>query len=163
MKLAKLGKYQIWADDLIREIMVKLSKEEFMKKVIPETASIRDLCIHIVISLEFNIRTWIREEEVNPEVLYEELNSLSKEELLKRWKKADESLLANMKKREKSIKFLNFLTEETFTIEPYDFFFQYITHTAYHRGQLMSAIKKLGKEGITTDYLFYLFELDKNK
>ena len=95
--------------------------------------------------------------------MYEELYSLSKEKLLQRWKEADECLLENMKKREKPIEFLNFLTEELFTIDRNDFFLQYITHTVYHRGQLMSALKNLGKEGITTDYLFYLFELDKNK
>jgi len=163
MKLVRLGHYQIWADDLIREIILKLSKEEFMEKIIPENASVRDLCIHIVISIEFNIRKWIEKEEVNPDELYEELYSLSKEKLLQRWKEADECLLENMKKREKPIEFLNFLTEELFTIDRNDFFLQYITHTVYHRGQLMSALKNLGKEGITTDYLFYLFELDKNK
>jgi uncharacterized damage-inducible protein DinB len=33
---------------------------------------------------------------------------------------------------------------------------QYLLHTHHHRGQIMSALRAMGKEAKTTDYLFYL-------
>ena len=55
--------------------------------------------------------------------------------------------------------FPNFLGEGEIRVNHDDFFMQYVFHTIHHRAQIMSAMRALGKEGKTTDYLFYLSDI----
>ena len=55
--------------------------------------------------------------------------------------------------------FPNFLGEGEMKVGHDDYFTQYLIHTAYHRAQVMSAMRALGREGVGTDYLFYLSHL----
>jgi len=67
----------------------------------------------------------------------------------------------HVKRTTEQIRFPNFVSGGDVVLEPEDFCTQYIMHTTYHRGQLLSMLKMLGKEGETTDYLFYLFHLEE--
>jgi len=40
---------------------------------------------------------------------------------------------------------------------------QFVVHTAYHRSQIMSALRMMGKEVVGTDYLFYLSHLENTR
>lgn len=154
MKLEKIAKYQIWANDEIREIIESLTEEEFTKE------SIQDFCVHTIVAIEYNLETKVNKKEVDVEELYEKLYELSKEELMKKWIETDERLLKYIENiDEKQIEFPNIVKGEgKVYMTQEDFYFQYLSHTIYHRGQLMTALKKLGKEGKTTDYLMYLLK-----
>jgi len=156
MNLEKIAQYQIWANDEIREIIVSLTEEEFEKE------SIQDLCVHTIMAIEYNLETKVHKKSVDVEEMYEKLYRLSKGKILKKWKKTDERLLEHIKNiNEEKIEFPNFIKGEgDVYMTQEDFYFQYLSHTTYHRGQLMTALKKLGKEGKTTDYLIYLFEVN---
>lgn len=82
--------------------------------------------------------------------------------MVKDWKKVDDILLKHIKKiDDELVAFPNFIKGEGIVnMTKEDFYFQYLSHTIYHRGQLMTTLKKLDKEGTTTDYLLYLFDLD---
>ena len=157
MDLIKAAKYQIWANDLIREIIETLTEEEFPKE------NIQDLCIHTMLAIEWNLETMVNKKDVDWGEMYEELAKQSKEEFLKKWKETDERLLEHIKNiGEEKIEFPNFVRGEgEIQMTQEDFYYQYLTHTIYHRGQIMTALKKIGKEGKTTDYLFYLFDLEE--
>ncbi|MCE7740213.1 MAG: hypothetical protein KAU62_05945 [Candidatus Heimdallarchaeota archaeon] len=156
MNLEKIAHYQIWANDKIREIIVSLKEEEFAKE------NIQDLCAHTILAIEYNLETKVHKKSVDVEVMYEELYNLSKEELLNKWKETDERLLEHIKNiTEEKIEFPNFVKGEgKVYMTQEDYYFQYLSHTIYHRAQLMTALKKLGKEGKTTDYLMYLFDVE---
>jgi uncharacterized damage-inducible protein DinB len=156
MNLEKIAKYQIWANDKIRSIISNLTEEEFLKN------DIQDLCIHTILAIEYNLDTKIQKTEVNVEEMYEKLYSLSIEEIMKKWIQTDERLLEYIRKmKDGKIEFPDFIKGKgKLLMSQEDFYFQYLSHTIYHRGQLMTAIKKLGKEGLTTDYLIYLFTLE---
>ncbi|KYK38258.1 MAG: hypothetical protein AYK18_17555 [Theionarchaea archaeon DG-70] len=77
----------------------------------------------------------------------------------KRWSYS--CCLEHVKRTTEQIRFPNFVSGGDVVLEPEDFCTQYIMHTTYHRGQLLSMLKMLGKEGETTDYLFYLFHLEE--
>ena len=156
MNLEKAAEYQIWANDEIREMIGDLTSEEFTKN------DIQDLCIHIMLAIDHNLETIILKKDVDWGEKYDELLKLSKENLMTKWRKTDERLLEYIKhKDEMMIDFPNFVKGEGIVeMTQDDYYFQYLTHTIYHRAQLMTALKKLGKKGRTTDYLNYLFIKD---
>jgi len=156
MNLEKAAKYQLWANDKVREIVRDLKVDEFSKE------NIQDYIIHIIAAIEYNLESVIKKKNIDYGIMYEDLYNQSKEKLLEKWSKTDEKLLKNIKNiGEEKISFPNFVKGEgEVLMSQEDYYFQYLTHTIYHRGQLMTALKKIGKKGITTDYLLYLFDLD---
>ena len=50
--------------------------------------------------------------------------------------------------------------DEKITVNALENLLMYTDHSTFHRGQLLSAIKYLGKKGISSDYYYYL--VDKN-
>ncbi|MBU7016640.1 MAG: DinB family protein [Theionarchaea archaeon] len=161
VSLIKLCDHQIWADSLIRDTLHNLPEEEFTQEIGPPFGSVKNLCVHIVLALEYNMKSLIEKVPVNGEELYETIGSLSKDELLATWEDMDKKLKENAKQVHQLICFPNFISGGDVLMEPGDFFLQYILHTTYHRGQLVSMLKLLGKEGVTTDYLFYMFNLEE--
>jgi uncharacterized damage-inducible protein DinB len=162
MDLQRLAEYQIWADDKARELLEGLTEEEFSREVLPPFGSIRSLCAHITIAIEYNLRHQVEKEEFDPEELWEELYTAPKEGLLEKWKRADTRLLeyAGLRTDETYI-FRNFLREGEITLDQDDYLSQYLLHTQHHRAQIMSALRVMGKEAVTTDYLFYLSDIAK--
>jgi uncharacterized damage-inducible protein DinB len=155
--------YHVWAGDKMREILADLPDREFIYELdnFFSYKTIRVLIEHIVLAIEFSI-TLVKQkkpEEFNKEV--EELVKLPNDKLLEQWKKTDQKY-ANLLKGDLSgeITVPDFLGKE-FTISKSDFLLQYITHTTFHRGQLVLALKKMGKEFVGTDYLHYLYEIAK--
>lgn len=152
MILEKVAKYQIWANDIMRGIMDSLTEEEF------ESKDIKDLTIHTILAIEYNLEAIINNKDVDYGEMYEDYYRLTKEDIMKKWTETDNQLLNQiMKMGSEKIEFPNFVTGEGVVIMTQeDYYCQYLTHTIYHRGQLMTKLKKLGKEGKTTDYLIYL-------
>jgi uncharacterized damage-inducible protein DinB len=163
MNLEKLCAYQVWADTAVRNLIKDMSDEKFTCEIGPPFKSIQALCVHIVVALEYNIESFLKKGTMSAEKLYETLGTLSKNELLAKWEEADLKLLKSAKTFKDTVKFPNFLTGGELAIESEDFFLQYILHTTYHRGQLLNLIKSLGEKGVTTDYLFYLFDIEKQR
>lgn len=156
MNLEKMLTYHVWADDKVRNVLRGFTDEEFTREIGPPFGSVKNVCVHIVVAIEYNMQ-FIGTAAVEGEELYKAVGALSKDDLLKRWEKIDNNLLKAAQKVKEPILFPNFVSGGEVLLEPEDFFLQYITHTVYHRGQLMSLIKSLGKEGVTTDYLLFLF------
>lgn len=160
MKPEKLAEYQIWANDITRGILGDLTEEEFSREVIPPFGSIRRLSSHIVLAIEYNIEHRVKKKEVDPYELGEDISKMPMESLLARWRQMDEELLEFAKTENgEEYGFPNFLGEGEISVNHDDFFMQYVFHTIHHRAQIMSAMRALGKEGKTTDYLFYLSDI----
>lgn len=162
VNLEKLCDYQVWANNIVRDILREFTEAEFTREIGPPFGSVKNLCMHIIIAIEYNIESFGKKVDLDAEELYKTLESLSKDELLAKWEEIDKKLRFHVnQKGEELIEFPNFVSGGEVLIEPADFYLQYVLHTVYHRGQLLSMIKMLGKEGITTDYLFYLFHLEE--
>jgi uncharacterized damage-inducible protein DinB len=157
MDLEKLADYHLWADDRTREIIKDLSHEEFTREVVPPFGSVKRLCIHMVMAIEFTLRRRVQCEEVDPYEMDEELDAMSIDDLMGRWREADLMLKDYALGYSDHVAvFPNFLGEGEMQVMHDDYFTQYLIHTAYHRAQVMSAMRALGREGVGTDYLFYL-------
>ncbi len=160
MDLEKLANYHLWANDRAREIIRGLSEEEFTRDVVPPFGSVKRLCIHMVMAIEYNLLNRVHGEEVDPYEMDDELNAMPVDELMNRWREADIRLKDYaLGYADHVAVFPNFLGEREMRVGHDDYFTQYLIHTAYHRAQVMSAIRALGREGVGTDYLFYLSHL----
>ncbi|NHK30050.1 MAG: hypothetical protein FK730_01775 [Asgard group archaeon] len=163
MDFSNYANYHVWAGDKMREILIDLPDREFIYELdnFFSYKTIRVLIEHMVLALEFSIVLVKQKEPENFNKEVEEIVKLSNDKLLEQWKKTDQ-MYANLLKGDLSgdITVPNFLGKE-FTISKSDFLLQYITHTIFHRGQLVLALKKMGKEFVGTDYLHYLHEIAK--
>ena len=160
MILRKLAEYQLWADDNARELLGGHTEEEFSRDVLPPFGSIRSLAAHITMAIEYNLKNRVEKVEFDPEELGEMIYTAPKDRLLKLWREADLRLLefAGTKSEEEYV-FRNFLGEGEIALDQSDYLSQYLLHSQHHRAQIMSALRLMGKEARTTDYLFYLSDL----
>jgi uncharacterized damage-inducible protein DinB len=157
MDLYKLSDYHLWANDRTRELIRGLSEEEFTKDAVPPFGSVKRLCIHMIMATEFNLLMRVYGEEVDPYMMDDELDAMPLDELMDRWREADLRFRDFALGYEDHVAvFPNFLGEGEISVSHDDYFTQYLIHTAYHRAQVMSAMRALGREGVGTDYLFYL-------
>ena len=162
MSIVNIASYQKWAGEKIRSVLQDLNEDDF-DQVLGEPFkepydSLRALCLHIVLALEtcFIVVDKITEKEESNKI-YEVAYTCSNEELLERWKALDTKLYdAIMERKEDSVNVHHF--SEPFEMPLVDFYFQYVNHTTYHRGQVILALSKLGKKTIGTDYLFMFKE-----
>jgi len=149
--LAQLGTYQIWANDKYREILSNISEDEWQKDLGDPIMSVKSICTHIVLAMErcltiINKERDLKEDDVIP------LYDMSKDDLLEKWRQNDNKLLETKAEGKVTVGKFNFMYKD-------DFLFQYINHSTYHRGQLVFALRLLGKDATGTDYLFYLHHL----
>lgn len=160
MNLLKLANYHLWANDRVRVILSKLTEEEYGKDLIPPYNSLKGLIIHSILAVEFNLENRVKGKDVDPYAIGTKIADMSIDEACDHWRTVDQSLVNFATSHLDLIAtFPNFLGEGEMNVNHGDFFMQYIIHTAYHRSQIMSAMRMLGKEGIGTDYLFYLSSL----
>ena len=164
MNPVKLAEYQIWADGVIMRLLGELSQEEFDRDVLPPFGSIRNLCTHIVLAMEFNLEGRAWKKKIDPYEIGEAIHDLDQGALLEKWNETDEKLLRYARARvEEGYAFPNFLGEGEMQVDSGDFFMQYLLHTQHHRGQIMSALRAMGLEAKSTDYLFYLSHLNESR
>ncbi|MHA1928363.1 MAG: DinB family protein [Candidatus Thorarchaeota archaeon] len=151
MNLKDLGDYHEWSSMKIRSVIEQLSDEEYELEI--EGRSIHGISMHIVMALE---TCFLYAEPIsNGQSVYEVVETENRKDLMMRWIKLDykfkEILLETM---ERSYN-VEHMSEIPFTLKSKDFYFQYLLHTTYHRGQLALLLRSLGKEVPGTDYLFY--------
>ncbi|HUT80724.1 MAG TPA: DinB family protein [Candidatus Bathyarchaeia archaeon] len=162
MDLSNYANYHIWAGDKIRAILQTVTEEEFLKELgeFFSYPTLRKHIEHILVAEEYCISFMDKTEKdtFNSEV--EKIFQMTNEKLIQKWAQTDIKYAEML--REKNIVgeciLPNFLGHE-FTVSNMDFLLQYITHTTFHRGQVIIALKKLGKKVCGTDFLHYLHEI----
>lgn len=157
MDLIELAKYHQWANERTRSILSGLSMDEFTRDLVPPLGSIQNHVFHTMIAVHYNIHQRVMIDPQDYRDIIDRWSTFSIDELMDEWRKVDESLIWFAENPDVEIsKFPNFLGEGEMTVDHRGFFLQYLFHSTYHRSQIMSAMRMMDKEGIGTDYLFYL-------
>ena len=148
--LLRMGQYMLWADEKIWDIVRTLTDEEFSLNVDTQSGSIRDRYFHMAFGHSQWYSRWISK-ELEPV----ELEKLSREDLfsyLHRYNGLIMDLIQRNGFDAAEIPSQNgglLLTREGMV-------FNIINHATYHRGQIVTLLRCLGKEVPATDYVPYL-------
>ena len=156
--------YHLWANNRVRGKLMELTEDEYSEDLIPPLNSIKNHVIHSILAVEYNLRVRVDGEKADPHEIGDAVASMSIQEAMQHWEKIDRLLVDFASTHlDLDATFPNFLGEGEMRVDHDDFLTQYIVHTAYHRSQIMSALRLMGKEGVGTDYLFYLSHLENTK
>ncbi|MFX1508613.1 MAG: DinB family protein [Promethearchaeota archaeon] len=154
-----LGKYHLWAGNQSRKQLEKLTDEEFSKNLGSTIGSIQDKVEHIILAIESCCRR-ITYDSSPPDKLVEGIKRMSKKELLTYWEQRDHQIANGFQQATKRNMIIERMNGSSFLMNLNDFYLQYVLHTVYHRGQLNYCLKKLNKERIEADYLYFFDELN---
>lgn len=164
MDLIQLAKYHRWANERTRSVLSNLSVEDFTRDLVPPLGSIQNHVFHTMIAIHYNIHQRVMIDEQDYREVTDRWEALSVEELMDEWRQVDEKLVWFAENPNVEIaSFPNFLCDGEMNVDHFGFFFQYLLHSTYHRSQIMSALRMMDKDGIGTDFLFYLSDLECNK
>jgi len=160
----KFANYHLWANNRVRGNLMELSEEEYCRDLIPPLDSIKNHVIHSILAVEYNLVVRADRGKTDASAIVDTVEEMSVQEAMKHWEKVDRQLVDFASTHlDLDATFPNFLGEGEMRIDHDDFLTQYVVHTAYHRSQIMSALRMMGKEGVGTDYLFYLSHLKNTK
>lgn len=154
-----LGKYHLWAGIQSRKQLEKLTDEEFSKYLGSTIGSIRGKVEHIILAIESCFRK-INNDSSPLDKFVERFKKMSKKELLTHWEHRDKQIANGFQQATKKNIIIERMDNSSFVMNLNDFYLQYILHTVYHRGQLNYCLKKLNKERIEADYLYFFDELN---
>jgi len=160
----KFADYHLWANDRVRGKLVELTEDEYCRDLIPPLDSIKNHVIHSILAVEYNLVVRADGGKTDARAIVDTVEGMSIQEAMQHWEKIDRQLVDFASTHlDLDATFPNFLGEGTMHVNHDDFLTQYVVHTAYHRSQIMSALRMMGKEGVGTDYLFYLSHLKNTK
>ncbi|MFX0085825.1 MAG: DinB family protein [Candidatus Hodarchaeota archaeon] len=161
MIFSNLVKYHLWANNLAREIINKLTEEEFSKDFGKIIGSVRDKVEHIVLALE-TCFAFLKNDWIDYEKTVGKIKTFSMNELIEYWVEKDKELSRKLNKIDfKPVIIQRKGENDYFKMNGDDFILQYILHTVYHRGQLNYCLRALNKERIEADYIYYFDELNQ--
>ncbi|NHJ84373.1 MAG: hypothetical protein FK734_02865 [Asgard group archaeon] len=164
MDLKNFSNYHVWAGNRIRKLLETVSEEEFEKDLGEEFShpSLRKMIFHTIMAVKYCLAV-VNNDTENFNVEWEKIKKLPMKELLDQWQEFDVQYAEKLPVDTNDTTRVIYFGENDFDVPKLDFLLQYITHTIYHRGQIIIGLKKLGKQVIGTDYLFYLEELYSKK
>ncbi len=157
-----LGEYYIWAHARYREAFAGLTVDEFEKKDELMGKSIRELLEHVLYITRYSFAddgsTPMDEEKILEYA--ETMMEADKSELLKHWEELDHSLARQFKsiKRDEIMIMRPITGEDPIELTQEEYYLIFTDHMTFHRGQFLTALKHLGKPGISSDLYYFMLE-----
>jgi uncharacterized damage-inducible protein DinB len=146
-----------WANARLLETVSALTTEQFQKELGSSYLSIRDTLTHILAAEEVWLMRW---KGISPKSLLDpayfpdvkSLKSKWNEVEMDQWnflsKISDESLLD-------VVEYQNF-EDETWEYQLWQMIHQMVSHSTYHRGQVITMLRQLGAAPVQLDFLLFI-------
>ncbi|MGY5858816.1 MAG: DinB family protein [Candidatus Thorarchaeota archaeon] len=148
-----MGQYMLWADERILEIVKTLTDEEFSQELIQGAGSIRDRYLHMT---QGHCQWYYRWVNKNPESV--NFESLERDALFKFLNRCNGMIMDLIQGNGFDAAKVPSSTGEIYlTME--EMVFNIINHATYHRGQIVTILRCLGKEVTSSDYMSYLIDV----
>lgn len=150
----ELFRYNYWARDRQLEACAALSEEEFLRPMGNSFPSVRDTLVHLVLVEWVWLDRWnLHAPKVWPSAA--EYTSLGK--IAERWRTVEAGVGEFLQRTSeddlrREISYVNF-QGQTWTYTLWRMMLHVITHQAYHRGQVTTLLRQLGKPAPMVDYL----------
>ncbi len=157
-----LGEYYIWVHDRYRAASEELSVGEFESKDELMGKSIRGLLEHVLYVTRYSFGRDGSEPMAEDDFLeYSEMiMETDKEELLKQWRELDLHMKKQLSGIElgKRMMMIPLTGEDPIELTQEEYYLIFTDHMTFHRGQFLTALKHLGKPGISSDLYYYMLE-----
>jgi uncharacterized damage-inducible protein DinB len=156
--LTSLYAYNRWADRRVLDACRMLTPEQYMAEPVPGWSSVRSTLVHIAIVTEGWLRG-VAGESVQTTPTEAELPTVEDSaRLLDRANRLIDDLLPRLTPAELSTPRTFSGRGRTAVLPPWAVLRHVVNHATYHRGQIASKLKRLGKEPPVTDFIFWVFE-----
>jgi len=149
-----MGQYMLWADKKVWAIVNNLSDDEFCRVLDDNCGSIRSRYLHMA---EGHSQWYIR--WVNAKSEETQLGELGREELFEFLQRHNELILDLIQGNGFDAAEVPLLNGQIL-LPMEEMVFNIINHATYHRGQIVTLLRRLGKSVSPTDYVPYLLEKD---
>ena len=154
----ELAEYNLWANTTVCNWIEQITDEQWNHEMVSSFTSIRQTVLHII-SAE---KAWVERFEGNDNIVWlqSEYNG-TKEEHLALWKTTSSNLKTFIDgfEEEKLLSNLNFkrLNGASYSMPFYQLFAHVVNHGTYHRGQLVTMLRQVGFEQITSTDLLGIY------
>ena len=151
--LLRMGQYMLWADENIWEIVKTLTDEEFSQIFEETSGSIRDRYLHMAQGHSQWYYRWIN--EVPKKV---DFDKLERDTLFTTLHRVNGLIMDLIQGNGfDAAKVSSSVGEIYLTME--EMVFNIINHATYHRGQIVTMLRCLGRVVSATDYMAYLIDI----
>jgi uncharacterized damage-inducible protein DinB len=149
---SRMGEYMLWADAKVWEIVKSLTDEEFSKAVCDRSGSIRERYLHMAQGHSNWYFRWINKESETIE-----LEKLSRDELFSYLISINREIIGLFQRNDIDVAQNPFRSSDI-SLRLEEMVFNIINHATYHRAQIVTLLRVLGKDVATTDYVSCLLE-----
>jgi uncharacterized damage-inducible protein DinB len=156
--LTSLYAYNRWADRRMLDACRMLAPEQYAAEPVPGWTSVRSSVVHIAIVTDGWLRG-VAGESVQTTPTEAELPTVEDAaRLLDRANRLIDDLLPRLTPAELSTPRTFSGRGRTAVLPPWAVLRHVVNHATYHRGQIASKLKRLGKEPPVTDFIFWVME-----
>lgn len=159
-QLLELYRYDEWANIKLLNAVSQLENEEFIRDLSNSYKSIRDTMVHIIGAEELWLSRWLGEQG---RTLLNSDDFPTYNSLVERWRDYTNeinSYLATLTEEDltQEIKYAN-LAGVSYSLELWKQMLHVTNHSSYHRGQVVTMLRQLGKQPPSLDLIYYYLGL----
>ena len=150
--------YDRWANTKTLDACRKLTAEQYVAKPVPGWSSVRSTIYHIAIATEWNLRTLAgdADESIPTEADVATVEDAAR--LLERAYRRFEELRPAFTQERLDTMLTVRWPGHTATLPRWSLLRHIVNHSTYHRGQVVSQLKRFGIESPNTDFFFWAIE-----
>jgi uncharacterized damage-inducible protein DinB len=158
-ELRDLFAFNRWANARMRAAVLTLDEEEYRRDLRNSFPSVRDTWMHIMASEWVWLSRWLG---TSPSAMPAEWLDFDRRQVIDEWQALEVAQLAYVGKLtdidlDRTIPYINFAGEK-YSQPLWHLMRHVVNHSTYHRGQITTMIRQLGKEGVSTDLVKYFRE-----
>lgn len=155
--ILQLVAYDDWANDRVIEALAGLSEEELDRPLPGSFPSLRATWAHLVMAEWLWFERW---QGRSPAALPEwtagaSLERLNEALLEVRRQRAEILAALGGEDLQRQATYTNLARSLTWRVEIGQMLTHVVTHSTYHRGQITTLLRQLGRNGVTTDFLVF--------
>jgi uncharacterized damage-inducible protein DinB len=155
-EIRDLFAFNRWANDRMRGAIAALSDEEFARDLKSSYPSIRDTMLHIMGSEWVWLMRWM---DNSPSSAPAEWTTFGRPQIEVEWAAIEAAHSAYVKELtdgdlDRVVTYTNF-KGETFSQPLWHLMRHMVNHSTYHRGQITTMLRQLGRDAVATDLVVY--------
>ena len=155
-EIRELYAFNRWANARMRGALAQLSAEEFSRDLKSSYPSIRDTVLHVMASEWVWLQRWLG---TSPKAMPEEWKAYTLADIEQEWAAIETAQIAfidNLRDGDldRAVHYVNF-RGESWDNELWQLMRHMVNHSSYHRGQVTTMLRQLGRDAVATDLVLY--------